>query len=86
MQRTMKPSPWAQPNSIVSVSNPGTSQNTISPAKIASSTQESRLTQTNSRPGTGFSKRRSRGHRGRQAPGVSAVRTMRSCSRAWAPE
>ena len=54
MQRTMKPSPCAHPNSIVSVSNPGSSQNAISPAKIASSTQEIRFTQTNRRPGTGF--------------------------------
>ena len=56
MQRATKPSPCAQPNSIVSVSNPGSSQNTIRPVKIASSTQETRFTQTNRRPGTGFSK------------------------------
>ena len=84
MQRAMNPSPWAQPNSIVSVSNPGASQNTISPAKTASSTQERRFTQTNSRPGTGFSN--GEPGTGRQAPGVSAVRTMRSCSQAWATE
>src|SRR5215213_10195611 len=54
-QRPMKPSPWAQPKSIVSVSNPGSSQKAIRPAKIASSTQERRLTQTKSSPGTGFS-------------------------------
>ena len=84
MQRATKPSPCAQPNSIVSVSKPGSSQNTIRPAKIASSTQESRFTQTNSRPGTGFSN--GRAAIAAQAPGVSAVSTMRSCSSAWAPE
>lgn len=52
----MKPSPCAQPNSIVSVSNPGTNQNKINPAKIASSIQESHLTQVNSGPGVGFGK------------------------------
>src|SRR5260221_8182779 len=55
MQRATNPIPCAHPNTIVSVSNPGRSQNTISAVKIASSTQESRFTQTNSRPGTGFS-------------------------------
>src|SRR6187551_268047 len=54
----MKPRPCAQPNSIVSVSNPGSSQKAIRPAKTASSTQERRFTQTNSSPGTGFSKGR----------------------------
>src|SRR5260370_8412067 len=54
MQSTTKPNPCAQPNTIVSVSKPGASQNKINPLKIPSSTQESRLTQTNSFPGTGF--------------------------------
>ncbi len=40
---TTNPSPWAQPKSIVSVSNPGSSQKTIRPLKIASSIQESTL-------------------------------------------
>ena len=52
MQRAMNPSPCAQPNTIVSVSNPGISQNRINPLKIASSTQESHLTQVNSGPGS----------------------------------
>ena len=94
MQRAMKPSPCAQPNSIVSVSKPGTSQNRISAVKIASSIHESRLTQTNSGPGTGLrSGTHGRGaypysgvRASRVCPGVSAVRTMRSCSRAWATE
>ncbi len=47
----MNPSPCAQPKSIVSVSKPGTSQKTISPAKIASSIQERIFTQANRRPG-----------------------------------
>ncbi len=50
----MKPRPCAHPNTIVSVSNPGASQNTIRAEKIASSTQLKRLTQRNSGPGTGF--------------------------------
>lgn len=54
MQRAMNPSPCAQPKTIVSVSNPGTSQKTISPLKIASSIHEIHLTQVKSGPGTGF--------------------------------
>src|SRR3954452_21734384 len=54
-QRATKPRPWAQPKSIVAVSNPGNSQKAISPLKIASSIQETRFTQTKSSPGTGFS-------------------------------
>jgi len=77
MQRAMNPSPWAHPNTIVSVSNPGTNQNKINPPNTPSSTQERRLTQTNSSPGTGFLI---------YAPGVSAVSTIRSCSRACATE
>src|SRR5437868_3492487 len=50
----MKPRPCAQPNSIVSVSKPGTSQKKIRPVKIPNSIHESRLTQTNRGPGTGF--------------------------------
>jgi hypothetical protein len=54
MQRAMKPIPCAHPNTIVSVSKPGASQNTIRPVKIANSNQEKRFTQVNSAPGTGF--------------------------------
>ena len=56
MQRPTKPIPCAQPKIIVSVSKPGSSQKAISAVKIASSTQETRFTQTKSSPGTGFSK------------------------------
>src|ERR1700709_1940835 len=40
---------------ILSVSNPGSTQNTIRAVKIPSSTQERRISQMNRRPGTGFS-------------------------------
>src|SRR3954468_21072001 len=54
MQRATNPSPCAQPKSIVSVSNPGSSQNTINRLKIPSSIQERTFTLAKSGPGTGL--------------------------------
>ena len=84
-QRTMNPSPCAHPNTIVSISNPGKTQKTSNPAKTTSSIHEIRFTQRKSGPGTGFLRESTFGPPA-YARGVSAVRTIRSCSLACATE
>src|SRR5688572_6648336 len=50
MARAMKPRPWAQPNTIVSDSKPGSSQNATSAANSPSSSQEASFTHGNRGP------------------------------------
>ena len=81
MQSTTNPSPCAQPKTIVSVSNPGTSQKTISAAEDRQLDPGEPLDPDEHGPGTGLRTYAARGEGGEDDPLLLAARGRRSSPR-----